>query len=105
MFWFDWQAFAIRSCIVFQGLVAALLAVSTALVRLEAAATLIWYQKYVESFEVAEYGMQPSDEDLRAFFPMHQRWQPMTSWAKHEVVGAIHVVVEAKLQLSKDGLY
>ena len=50
MFWFDWQAFAIRSCIVFQGLVAALLAVSTALARLEAAATLIWYQKYVESF-------------------------------------------------------
>ena len=26
--------------------------------------------KYVESFEVAEYGMQPTDEDLRMFFPM-----------------------------------
>ena len=26
--------------------------------------------KYVESFEVAEYGMQPTDKDLREFFPM-----------------------------------
>ena len=26
--------------------------------------------KYVESFEVAEYGMQPTDKDLRMFFPM-----------------------------------
>ena len=26
--------------------------------------------KYVESFEVAEYGMQPTDKDLRDFFPM-----------------------------------
>ena len=26
--------------------------------------------KYVESFEVAEYGMQPTDKDLRKFFPM-----------------------------------
>ena len=26
--------------------------------------------KYIESFEVAEYGMQPTDEDLRMFFPM-----------------------------------
>lgn len=41
------------------------------------AALIKWYGKniaktikYVESFEVAEYGMQPSDEELRAFFPM-----------------------------------
>jgi LmbE family N-acetylglucosaminyl deacetylase len=41
------------------------------------AALVKWYGKdaakkvkYVESFEVAEYGMQPSDEELRAFFPM-----------------------------------
>lgn len=26
--------------------------------------------KYVESFEIAEYGMQPTDEDIRSFFPM-----------------------------------
>ena len=26
--------------------------------------------KYVESFEVAEYGMQPTDKDLRELFPM-----------------------------------
>tara|TARA_B100000902_G_scaffold73261_1_gene78421 strand:- start:108 stop:1007 length:900 start_codon:yes stop_codon:yes gene_type:complete len=26
--------------------------------------------KYIESFEVAEYGMQPTDKDLRSFFPM-----------------------------------
>ncbi len=26
--------------------------------------------KYIESFEVAEYGMQPTDKDLRKFFPM-----------------------------------
>ncbi len=26
--------------------------------------------KYIESFEVAEYGMQPTDQDLRKFFPM-----------------------------------
>ena len=26
--------------------------------------------KYIESFEVAEYGMQPTDNDLRKFFPM-----------------------------------
>ena len=26
--------------------------------------------KYIESFEVAEYGMQPTDKDLRNFFPM-----------------------------------
>ena len=26
--------------------------------------------KYIESFEVAEYGMQPTDKDLRRFFPM-----------------------------------
>lgn len=36
-----------------------------------------WYGKdlaktvmYIESFEVAEYGMQPTDKDLRSFFPM-----------------------------------
>ena len=46
-FWFDWQAFAIQSCSVFQGLVAAPLVASTALVRLEVAATLIWYHTYV----------------------------------------------------------
>ena len=41
------------------------------------AALIKWYGKnvaktvkYIESFEVAEYGMQPTDEDLRAFFPM-----------------------------------
>lgn len=41
------------------------------------AALIKWYGKnvaktvkYVESFEVAEYGMQPTDEDLRVFFPM-----------------------------------
>ena len=26
--------------------------------------------KYIESFEVAEYGMQPSDKDIRSLFPM-----------------------------------
>ena len=26
--------------------------------------------KYIESFEVAEYGMQPSDNDIRSLFPM-----------------------------------
>jgi len=26
--------------------------------------------KYVESFEVAEYGFQPSEENIRNFFPM-----------------------------------
>ena len=41
------------------------------------AALIKWYGKnvaktvkYIESFEVAEYGMQPTDEDLRVFFPM-----------------------------------
>ena len=41
------------------------------------AALIKWYGKnvakavkYIESFEVAEYGMQPTDEDLRAIFPM-----------------------------------
>ena len=41
------------------------------------AALIKWYGKnvaktvkYIESFEVAEYGMQPTDEDLQAFFPM-----------------------------------
>jgi hypothetical protein len=29
--------------------------------------------KYVESFEVAEYGMQPTDKDLRKFFPMLEK--------------------------------
>jgi LmbE family N-acetylglucosaminyl deacetylase len=29
--------------------------------------------KYVESFEVAEYGMQPTDKDLREFFPMLEK--------------------------------
>ena len=26
--------------------------------------------KYIESFEIAEYGMQPSDKDIRSLFPM-----------------------------------
>ena len=26
--------------------------------------------KYIESFEIAEYGMQPSDNDIRSLFPM-----------------------------------
>ncbi|MDG1272604.1 MAG: PIG-L family deacetylase [Flavobacteriaceae bacterium] len=41
------------------------------------AALVKWYgakkakkAKYIESFEVAEYGMQPTEEDLRAYFPM-----------------------------------
>ncbi len=41
------------------------------------AALVKWYGakkakkvKYIESFEVAEYGMQPTEEDLRAYFPM-----------------------------------
>ena len=29
--------------------------------------------KYIESFEVAEYGMQPTDKDLREFFPMLEK--------------------------------
>ena len=29
--------------------------------------------KYIESFEVAEYGMQPTDKDLRSFFPMFKK--------------------------------
>jgi LmbE family N-acetylglucosaminyl deacetylase len=41
------------------------------------AALVKWYGakkakkiKYIESFEVAEYGMQPTEEDLRSYFPM-----------------------------------
>ena len=47
-------------------------------IRSEKMASLVkWYGKdiagkvkYIESFEVAEYGMQPTDEDLKMFFPM-----------------------------------
>ncbi len=32
--------------------------------------------KYTEAFEIAEYGYQPSDEDIRRFFPMLKKMKP-----------------------------
>ena len=31
---------------------------------------------YTEAFEIAEYGLQPSDEDLLKFFPMLKTIRP-----------------------------